>query len=59
MLLTAVLEERDSPSFSILFVHCSLWKTGAYNFLKVDQRLNTFCRKDCLVRDLAKLVGAI
>lgn len=37
---------RDSPCLSKLFIHCSLWKMGAYNSLRVDQGLNTFCRED-------------
>jgi hypothetical protein len=32
---------------SKLFIDCSLWKMGAYQLFRVDQRLNTFCRKEC------------
>lgn len=45
MLLTAVPDE-DSPGLFILFIYCASWKMGAYNFLRVDQRLNTLCRKN-------------
>jgi hypothetical protein len=51
MFLTEVLDERDSPGLSILFIDCSSWKLGAYYFLRVDQRLNTFFRKECLGRE--------
>lgn len=43
----AVLDERDSLCLSKLFIHCSLWKTGAYDLFRMDQRSNTFCRKEC------------
>jgi hypothetical protein len=34
-----------------LFIDCSSWKMSACHFLRVDQRLNTFWRKDCLERE--------
>lgn len=46
-----VLDERDSPCLSILFAHSSSWKIGAYNILRVNQRLNTFYRKECPGRE--------
>lgn len=52
MLPTAVLNERDSPCLSILFIGCSMWEMSAYHFLRVNQRLNTFHRKECLKRDI-------
>jgi hypothetical protein len=30
---------------SKLFIDCSLWKMDTYHLLRVDQRLNTVCRK--------------
>jgi hypothetical protein len=48
---TVVLDKRDSPCLSIPFIYCSLWKMGAFDLLRVDQRLNTFCRKKCLGRE--------
>lgn len=44
---TVVLDERDSPCLFNLFVYCSSWEMGAYGLLRVDQRLSTFCRKEC------------
>jgi hypothetical protein len=49
MLPTLVLGEKDSPWFQA--VHYSLWKMGAYHLLRMDLRLNTFCRKECPGRD--------
>jgi hypothetical protein len=46
MLPTAVLDERDSPYLSILFTNCPSWKMGAYQPLRVDQRLNILCREE-------------
>lgn len=34
-----------------LFIAFSLWKIVAYPFLRVDQRLNTFRRKECSERE--------
>ena len=36
-----------------LLVHTvySLWKIDAYGLLRVDQRLNTFSRRECLGRE--------
>jgi hypothetical protein len=45
MLPMAVLNERDG------FIDCSSWKMGAYHLLRVDLRLNTFCRMDSLGRE--------
>jgi hypothetical protein len=42
-----VLDERDSPYLSILFIDGSSWKMGACHIPRVDQRLNTFCKKEC------------
>ena len=49
--LTVVLDERESPCLSIVFIHCSAWKMGDYNFLRENQRLNTFYKKKCPRRD--------
>jgi hypothetical protein len=35
-----VLDERDSPCLSKLFIHD---ENSAHNLLRVDQRLNTIC----------------
>lgn len=51
MLPTAALDERGSSSLSILFIDCSSWRMSAYHLLRVEQRLNTFCRKGCPGRD--------
>jgi hypothetical protein len=45
-------DEKHSPCLSILFIDYSLWKMGAYQLLRVDQRLNTFCREECPGRDV-------
>ena len=42
---------RETVLGSKLFIDCSSWKMGAYHLLRVDQRLNTFCRKECLGRE--------
>ena len=42
---------RETVLGSKLFIDCSLWKMDAYQLLRVDQRLNTFCRKECLGRE--------
>lgn len=34
-----------------LFIAFSLWKMVAYPLLRVDQRLNTFRRKECPERE--------
>ena len=36
---------------SILFIDCLTCKMDAYYLLRVDQRLNTFCRKGCPGRE--------
>jgi hypothetical protein len=43
-----VLDERDSPCLSKPFIHGG---KVLYNFLRVDQRLNTFGRKKCPGRE--------
>jgi hypothetical protein len=46
------LDERDSSVLcSKLFIDSSLWKMGLYYLLRVDQRLNTFFRKECPGRE--------
>jgi hypothetical protein len=37
---------RDNPCLSIPFTDCSLWKMDAYQLLRENQRLNTFCREE-------------
>jgi hypothetical protein len=46
---------------SKLFIDCSSWKMNVYQLLRVDQRLNTFCREECLGRGnlLAKPSGPL
>lgn len=51
MLPVVVLDERDSPCLSILFIDYSSWKMGAYHLFGVDQKLNTFSRMECLERE--------
>jgi hypothetical protein len=55
MLPTVVLMEEtghvDSPRLSIPFIDCPSWKMDEYQLLRVDQRLNTFCREECLGRE--------
>jgi hypothetical protein len=48
---TVVLDERDSSCLFNQFVHWSSWKMSACSLLGVDQRLNTFCRKECPGRE--------
>lgn len=38
-------------SVGVGFIDSSLWKMDAYQFLRVDQRLNTFYREECLRRE--------
>lgn len=40
--------ERQSLIVQTVF---SWWENDAYNLLRVDQRLNAFCRKECLRRE--------
>ena len=35
-----------------LLIACSSWKIGACHLLRVDQRLNFFCRKECPGREV-------
>ena len=42
---------KETVLGSKLFIGCSLWKLDAYHLLKVDLRLNTFCRKECPGRE--------
>jgi hypothetical protein len=51
MLPITDLDGRNSPCLSIPFIDCSSWKMDAYHLLRVDQRLNTFGRKECLRRE--------
>jgi hypothetical protein len=46
-----VLDERDRPCLSMQFIDCSSWKMGAQHLFRVDQRLNIFCREECLERE--------
>jgi hypothetical protein len=50
MLPNSSLEE-ETVLGSKLFIDCSLWKMDAYQLLRVNQRLNTFCREECLGRE--------
>ena len=38
---------KETVLGSKLFIGCSLWKMDAYHLLKVDLKLNTFCREEC------------
>ena len=42
---------KETVLGSKLFIGCSLQKLDAYHLLKVDLRLNTFCRKECPGRE--------
>jgi hypothetical protein len=54
MLPMAVLGETDNPCLSISFIDCSSWKMGSYHLLRVDQRLNIFCRDRMSRKTLSK-----
>ena len=50
-MLPMVVSMEETVLGSKLSIDCSSWKMGTYNFLRVDQRLNTFCGKECLGKE--------